>query len=151
MSVFVKLLAALLFVSLLSFTAQAQDCVTDMKSFDYISTSPQEFMSGIPEQVRGAYQKLLELVPDPASIPRTMQYFVEIDRFETITSRACDEELCRGMDTLKGLNQCSIESGRKCMPLAALKDGKFYCTLKPNYEYQVNRPPFKPFGSADRY
>lgn len=132
-------------LSLLPQAALAQGCVMDMREFDYMETSPQEFMQGTPEQVRSAYSALQDHVGDTGSIVRATQYFVDSAEFATITSRECDGDFCRGRDLVQGHVECAQKAGVLCLALAAIKDGTIYCTLKPAFEHTIDQPLFQPF------
>ena len=126
-------------------SAAAMECEMNPRRFDYLSTSPSEFGQGNPDQVKGAYRALLRLVPDPSKVMPATQYFVEIGNYMTVTGRKCGAVKCRGEDTLQGLVACSEQTKTECRPLAAIKDGKIYCTLSPAFEHLINQPVFKPF------
>lgn len=123
--------------------AFARECVMEIRDFDYMETSPQEFMRGTPDQVKSAYRAMLDHVGDPDSVRQATQYFVDSEQYATITSRECSGEFCRGRDVLYGEMECAQQTGVQCLPLAAIKDGTIYCTLKPTYEY--GQPPLRPF------
>lgn len=125
--------------------ASARECVTEMRDFDYMETSPQEFMQGTPEQVRSGYQAMLDLIGDVASVRHATQFFVDGETYSKVTARECAGELCRGRDLVEGEIECARETGVLCTPLAAIKDGTLYCVLKPAFEHTIGQPPFQPF------
>ncbi len=135
------IVAALITVQPVFATSQ---CVTEMRDFDYMATSPQEFMRGTIEEVRTGYRAMLDMIGDVPSVRRATQYFVDPESFTRVTARECDEELCTGHDFVQGLIECSRGVNHVCSPLAAIKDGTLYCVLKPEFEYA--QPQFQPFG-----
>ncbi len=137
MTSLIRMLPIALCVTLPLGGALAQQCVTDEKRFDYLDASPQKFLMGTPEAVKGAYRQFATSAT-ALKTGRTTQYFVEIANFAQITSRPCDGPFCEGMDTLRGLNECSQQTGQRCAPLGAVKGRTLYCVLEPAFEYNKN-------------
>ncbi|MFF2321969.1 hypothetical protein ACFVTJ_13025 [Agrobacterium sp. NPDC058088] len=139
--------ALALLVTLASPSGWSPSCVTDVSEFDFLRTSPTNFAFGSRNDVSAAYQKLIEVIGDPAHFEKPTLFYVTKD-FSHFTKSECSGDKCRGMDILIGEQQCAADPGSNktaCTPIAAVYQSRVYCLLEPSLEDFDAENRFRPF------